>query len=129
MLIDSVRHFLPLRVVKKIIDSLTFAKFNALHWHLSDNEAMVLQTKSAPRFWDSAYTPYERYTQSEMRDVVEYARQRGVRVIPEIDVPGHMKSWCTVCRRPAGTDAQTRRCVRRWSVRNRSTRRTRTRSR
>ena len=89
MLIDSVRHFLPLRVVKKIIDSLTYAKFNALHWHLSDNEAMVLQTKSAPRFWDSAYTPYERYTQHEMR---------GIRVIPEIDVPGHMKSWCTVCR-------------------------------
>lgn len=98
MLIDSVRHFLPLRVVKKIIDSLTYAKFNALHWHLSDNEAMVLQTRSAPRFWDSAYTQYERYTQHEMREIVEYARQRGVRVIPEIDVPGHMKSWCTVCR-------------------------------
>ena len=96
MLIDSVRHFLPIPVVKKIFDSLVYSKFNALHWHLSDNEAQVLQSFTAPRFWDSAYTQYERYTQADMREIVEYARQRGIRVIPEIDVPGHMKSWCTV---------------------------------
>ena len=59
LLIDSVRHFLPIATVKRIIDSITYSKFNALHWHLSDNEAMVLQTMSAPRFWDSAYTPFQ----------------------------------------------------------------------
>ena len=98
MLVDYVRHFLPIRVLKKIIDSLTYAKFNAMHWHLSDNEAMVVQSKSLPRFWDSSYTPFERYTQNELREILEYARVRGVRIIPEIDIPGHMKSWCTVCR-------------------------------
>lgn len=98
LLIDSVRHFLPIATVKRIIDSVTYSKFNAIHWHLSDNEAMVLQSMSAPRFWDSSYTQFERYTQKEMRDIVEYARQRGIRVIPEMDIPGHMKSWCTVCR-------------------------------
>ena len=96
LLIDSVRHFLPVSVVKRIIDSLTYSKFNALHWHLSDNEAEVLQSLANPRFWDSAYSPHERYTQRDMRELVEYARQRGIRVVPEIDVPGHMKSWCTV---------------------------------
>ena len=108
LLVDSTRHFLPVPAIKRIIDSLTHAKFNVMHWHITDNEAFVIQTHNYPHLWETAYTDSERYTQvyeqlvalmaqNDIKDIVEYARLRGIRILPEIDVPGHMKSWCNVC--------------------------------
>ncbi|KAK8803275.1 hypothetical protein WA158_000969 [Blastocystis sp. Blastoise] len=96
LLVDSVRHFLPVRDIKRIIDSIAHVKFNVMHWHITDNEAFVIKTNTYPKLWDTAYTDEERYTQTDIKSIVEYARLRGVRIMPEIDVPGHMKSWCNV---------------------------------
>jgi hexosaminidase len=93
-MIDTARHFLPLHIIYRVVDSLPFAKLNVLHWHNSDSESFPFQSKSAPRFWNGAYTPSERYTQSDIAAVVEYARDRGIRVMVEFDMPGHAQSWC-----------------------------------
>ena len=95
LMIDTARHFLPIHTIKHALDSMSFAKLNVLHWHISDTQSFPLQFQSRPKLWNGAHSPRERYLQAEVRDVVEYARRRGIRVIPEFDVPGHAASWCT----------------------------------
>jgi len=93
--LDVVRTFVPLHEVERVVDMLSFYKFNVLHLHLTDNEAWRLQIHSWPRLTDAvahgASTDLDRqyYTQAEFRQLVAYAADRGVTIIPEIDVPGH----------------------------------------
>jgi len=94
LMIDTARHFLTLRAIKHMIDSLTYAKINVLHWHMSDSQSYPFEVKSHPRLWEGSYSPRERYTQADVAAVVEYAHQRGVRVMVEFDMPGHAGSWC-----------------------------------
>ena len=63
--------------------------------HMVDTQSFPFQSTARPRLWAGAYSPRERYLQSEVAAVVEYARLRGVRVVVEFDVPGHAASWCT----------------------------------
>ena len=90
--LDVSRHFIPVEGVKRTIDGLSAVKLNVFHWHLSDDQGFRVQSKKFPRLQeygsDGMY-----YTQAEVRDVVEYARNRGVRVVPEFDIPGHATSW------------------------------------
>ena len=94
LMVDTARHFLPVTTLKHALDSMIYAKLNALHWHISDTQSFPMQFISRPDLWAGAHSPRERYLQAEVRDVVEYARKRGIRVIPEFDVPGHAASWC-----------------------------------
>jgi hexosaminidase len=82
--LDVVRTFVPLAEVKRVVDMLSLYKLNVLHLHLTDNEAWRLQINSWPRLTDDRH-----YTQPEFRELVAYARERFVTVIPEIDLPGH----------------------------------------
>jgi hexosaminidase len=90
--LDVSRHFIPVDGIKRTIDGLAAVKLNVLHWHLSDDQGFRVESKKYPRLQqygsDGLY-----YTQAEIRDVVAYARDRGVRVVPEFDVPGHASSW------------------------------------
>eukprot|EP00041_Stephanoeca_diplocostata_P015802 m.303241 g.303241 ORF g.303241 m.303241 type:complete len:536 (+) comp20161_c0_seq1:90-1697(+) len=95
LMIDTARHFETIASIKKMIDSLPYAKLNVLHWHMSDTQSYPLQVKSYPKLWNAAYSDVERYIQEDVADVVEYARLRGVRVMVEFDMPGHAGSWCT----------------------------------
>jgi len=94
VLIDTVRHFLPVWQLEKAIVSLALAKFNVLHWHPADAQAFTVETPSFPRLWRGAYSPNERYTLAEVAHVVRFARAHGVRVMFEFDVPGHNQGWC-----------------------------------
>ena len=94
LMIDSARHFETLQAIKSIIDSLTYAKLNTLHWHMVDTQSFPFQSKAYPNLWEGAYSDEERYTQDDIATIVEYARVRGVRVYVEFDVPGHAQSWC-----------------------------------
>ena len=94
ILMDTSRHYESLPSIKKLIDSMTYAKLNVLHWHITDSQANPAQSNVYPKWWDGSYTLYERYTISDFEEIVEYARMRGVRVVPEMDVPGHEASWC-----------------------------------
>ena len=84
--LDCARHFFPAEEVKKIIEEISLAKMNVLHWHLADDQGWRIESKKFPKLHT---TSREYFTQDEIRDVVEYARIRGVEVIPEIDMPGH----------------------------------------
>ena len=95
VLVDTSRHFQPLASLKNIITSFTYAKINTIHWHIVDQQSFPYGSPTYPKLASmGAYSNYERYTQQDVKDVVEFARQRGVRVIIEIDTPGHAASWC-----------------------------------
>lgn len=93
LLIDTGRHYLPVDVIKQIIDSMSYAKLNVLHWHIVDEESFPLETPTYPNLWKGAYSKWERYTVEDAYDIVNFARNRGIHVMPEIDVPGHAESW------------------------------------
>ena len=88
VLIDSARHFLPLKTVKRQIDGIAAARMNVFHWHLTDDQGWRFASTHYPQLQEKASDGLF-YTQQQMREVVRYATQRGVRVVPEIDVPGH----------------------------------------
>lgn len=108
-LLDVARTFQPVHEVKRAIDYLAFCKINKLHFHLVDNPAWRIELKKYPKFaqeggfrggnsklhpiygsFNQKYGGY--YTQEELRDIVAYAAQRNIEVIPEIDMPGHSKA-------------------------------------
>ncbi|XWS65241.1 hypothetical protein CRYUN_Cryun05aG0075600 [Craigia yunnanensis] len=95
LLIDTSRHYLPLPVIKKVIDSMSYSKLNVLHWHIVDSQSFPLEIPSYPKLWDGAYSPSERYTVADAAEVVSYAQKRGINILAEIDVPGHALSWGT----------------------------------
>ena len=112
MHLDVARHFFSVDEVKRYIDVMAIHKLNTLHWHLTDDQGWRIEIKRYPELtavgsirkatvvrkeWGTYDdTPYGGfYTQDEIRDVVEYAADRGVTVIPEIDLPGHMLAALT----------------------------------
>ncbi|KAK9684152.1 hypothetical protein RND81_10G190100 [Saponaria officinalis] len=93
LLIDTSRHYLPTYVIKQIIDSMSYAKLNVLHWHIIDEESFPIETPTYPYLWKGAYSKWERYTVEDANEIVNFAKTRGVHVMPEMDVPGHARSW------------------------------------
>lgn len=93
LLIDTSRHYLPLPIIKKVIDSMAYAKLNVLHWHIVDRQSFPLEIPSYPKLWDGAYSIPERYTIADAAEIVSYSQRRGINVLSEIDVPGHALSW------------------------------------
>lgn len=93
LMIDSSRHYLPLDTIKHVIDNLAASKFNVLHWHTVDAQSFPLDVPSAPELVKGAYSPTSTYTMDDLSDITAYARDRGVRVVYEVDVPGHAASW------------------------------------
>jgi hexosaminidase len=92
LMIDVSRHFMPLAIIKRNIDGMAAVKLNTLHLHLSDDEGFRVESKSAPELQGLASNG-EFYTQDQIRELLSYARERGVRVVPEFDIPGHAVSW------------------------------------
>ncbi len=92
LLIDVSRHFIPIDVLKRNLDGMAAVKMNVLHWHLSDDEGFRVESKRFPKLHESG-SQGQYYTQAEIRDFVAYARDRGIRVVPEFDMPGHSRSW------------------------------------
>ncbi len=92
LLIDSGRHFMPVDVIKRNLDGLAAVKMNVLHWHLTEDQGFRVESRVFPRLHklgsDGLF-----YTQEEIRDVIAYAGDRGIRVVPEFDIPGHSTSW------------------------------------
>lgn len=92
LLVDVSRHFMPVEQLKRTLDGMALVKLNVFHWHLSDDQGFRVESKRFPRLHrlgsDGLY-----YTQDEVREVVRYARDRGIRVVPEFDIPGHSTAW------------------------------------
>jgi hexosaminidase len=92
LLIDVGRHFLPLDILKRNVDGMAAVKMNVLHLHLSDNEGFRVESKRFPKLHEMGSDGLY-YTQTDIRELVAYARDRGVRVMPEFDIPAHSRSW------------------------------------
>ena len=92
LLIDVSRHFIPLDVLKRNIDGMAAVKMNVLHWHLSDDQGFRVESRKFPKL-TQAGSDGMLYTQDEIREFIAYAHDRGIRVMPEFDMPGHTRSW------------------------------------
>ena len=92
LMLDVCRHWMPVEVVKRNLDGMAAVKLNVFHWHLSDDQGFRVESKRLPKLQQLG-SDGNFYTQQEIRDVVDYARDRGIRVIPEFDIPGHTTSW------------------------------------
>jgi hexosaminidase len=92
LMIDAGRHFISVPVVERNLDAMEAVKLNVFHWHLSENQGFRVESKIYPLLTqkgsDGLY-----YTQGDVKHIVEYARDRGIRVIPEFDMPGHSTAW------------------------------------
>lgn len=106
LMLDTVRHFVPLPEVKRIVDQMAQVKLNTLHFHLTDDQGWRFESKRYPKLtevgaWRNGPStggpaPTERYggfyTQEELRGLVAYAAERGITIVPEIDLPGHAQA-------------------------------------
>jgi len=92
LMIDVGRHFEPIAVIKRNLDAMAAVKLNVFHWHLTEDQGFRIESKLYPELTangsDGLY-----YTQEEAKDIVAYARARGIRVVPEFDMPGHTRAW------------------------------------
>jgi hexosaminidase len=86
--LDVVRHFEPVDVIERTLDGMVIGKLNVFHWHLSDDQGFRAESRKFPKLTADASSGLF-YTQEQMREVVAYARARGIRVVPEFDMPGH----------------------------------------
>jgi hexosaminidase len=94
LMIDASRHFQPVDVIKRNLDGLAAMKMNVFHWHLVDDQGWRIEMKKHPKLIELA-SDGQYYTQEEIRDIVKYADERGILVVPEIDVPGHASAILT----------------------------------
>jgi hexosaminidase len=92
LMIDVGRHFMPLDVLKRNLDGMAAVKMNVFHWHLSENQGFRVESKRFLKLHEMGSDGLY-YTQDEVREVITYARDRGIRVIPEFDMPGHSTAW------------------------------------
>ncbi len=92
LLIDIGRHFEPMEVLKRNIDAMAAVKLNVLHWHLTEDQGFRVESKKFPKLHTMGSDGLF-YTQDQVREVIAYARERGIRVMPEFDIPGHSTSW------------------------------------
>ena len=92
LMIDVGRHFIPLDVLRRNLDGMAAVKLNVLHWHLSENQGFRVESKKFPKLHELGSDGLF-YTQDEIRDLIAYAQERGIRVVPEFDMPGHSTAW------------------------------------
>ena len=90
--LDVSRHWMPLPVIQRNIDAMASVKMNVFHWHLSDDQGFRVESKVFPKLQQRG-SDGKFYTQAEVRQIIAYAAERGLRVVPEFDIPGHTTSW------------------------------------
>ncbi|MCY3622671.1 MAG: family 20 glycosylhydrolase, partial [Gammaproteobacteria bacterium] len=88
VMIDTVRHFISLDTLKRTLEVMAFYKLNVLHLHLTDDQGFRFRSAAYPELASA-----DAYSAADLRELVEYAADRAVRIVPEIDVPGHATSW------------------------------------
>ncbi len=92
LMIDVSRHFIPLEVLRRNLDGMEAVKMNVFHWHLSENQGFRAESRKFPKLQELGSDNLF-YSQQEIRDLIVYARDRGIRVVPEFDMPGHSTAW------------------------------------
>ncbi len=94
LMIDSSRHFMPVEMVKRNLDGMAAVKLNVMHWHLVDDQGFRVECLALPKLHELG-SDGNYYTRPQIRDIIDYAADRGIRVVPEFDLPGHGTAWLT----------------------------------
>lgn len=92
LMLDPCRHWQPMEVIKRNLDGMALVKLNVLHLHLTDDQGFRIESKTHPRLHELGSDGLF-FTQDQMRAIIAYAADRGIRVVPEFDIPGHATSW------------------------------------
>ncbi len=92
LMIDCGRHFMPVDVLLRTLDGMAAVKLNVFHWHLSEDQGFRIESRAFPKLTEMGSDGLF-YTQEQAREIVSYARDRGIRVVPEFDMPGHTSAW------------------------------------
>lgn len=92
LLIDVCRHWQPVDVIKRNLDAMAAMKMNVFHWHLSEDQGFRIESKIFPQLHERGSNG-DYFTQEQVKDVIAYADARGIRVVPEFDIPGHATAW------------------------------------
>jgi hexosaminidase len=92
LMLDVSRHWMPVDVIERNLDAMAAVKLNVFHWHLSDDQGFRVESKRFPKLQQFGSDGLF-YTQDDIRHVIAYAGDRGIRVVPEFDIPGHTSSW------------------------------------
>lgn len=92
LMIDCGRHFEPIDVIKRTLDGMAAVKLNVFHWHLTEDQGFRMQSRRFPELTAKGSDGLF-YTQDDAREIVRYARDRGIRVVPEFEMPGHSTAW------------------------------------
>jgi|EP00945_MAST-04E_sp_MAST-4E-sp1_P000963 hypothetical protein len=95
LMVDTSRHFVPLPQLERIIEGMSRIKMNSFHWHIVDSQSFPFASEAEPLLAKKgSYDPQNAvYTVQDVKRIVEYANDRGVRIVPEFDVPAHAASW------------------------------------
>ncbi len=92
LLIDPARHWLPVDVILRNIDGMAALKMNVLHLHLTEDQGFRIESKAYPKLHELGGEG-DYYSQEQIKEIIRYAADRGIRVVPEFDIPGHATSW------------------------------------
>jgi hexosaminidase len=92
LMIDAGRHFMPVAVLERNLDGMEAVKLNVFHWHLSEDQGFRVESKLFPLLQEKG-SGGQYYTRKQIGEVIQYARERGIRVVPEFDMPCHTSSW------------------------------------
>ncbi|XP_032519602.2 beta-hexosaminidase subunit beta-like [Danaus plexippus] len=94
ILLDTSRHYATTSTILKLLESISINKMNVFHWHIVDDQSFPYQSEKFPEISErGAYDSSMVYTKEDILMIIDFARNRGIRVIPEFDVPGHTASW------------------------------------
>ncbi|TDG45450.1 hypothetical protein AWZ03_008073 [Drosophila navojoa] len=95
LLLDTSRNYYSVKAIKRTLDGMAMVKLNTFHWHITDTHSFPLEISKRPELSKlGAYSPSKVYTHSDVEDIVEYGRVRGIRVMPEYDSPAHVgEGW------------------------------------
>jgi hexosaminidase len=92
LLVDVARHWQPMEVIKRLLDGMALVKMNVLHLHLTEDQGFRIESRTHPRLHQLG-SDGQYFTQPDIREILAYAAARGIRVVPEFDLPGHATSW------------------------------------
>ena len=92
LMMDVCRHFIPKSVILRNLDAMAMFKMNVLHWHLSEDQGFRVECKTFPKLHEMGSDGHY-FTHEDVKEIIKYANNRGIRVIPEFDIPGHSSAW------------------------------------